>query len=127
MATKLQQLVAAFVDRIGIHSKYANCKRLPSLNEDEYLYEVQRNASLPPVIVYISGAYEFGSDDYAARPKVLKSGGFILVTQYGPGADKAIIEAARRDRVGIGNLTKLFGALNCHEPSRYRAPDERGK
>lgn len=123
----LQLLVAHFENHIMGHDKVAICNRLASRNDDEYIYEILRTSDLPLLRVYISGAYEYDSGAYAARPKEIKAGDFILLDKFAPGADRSIIETARRDRIAIGPWSKLYGALNSHEPWKYRAPDERGK
>lgn len=121
----LRSLVSYFEDNIGEHNRVATCVRLKTVNEDEYVYEVTRTGDLPSIRVCLSDAYEYGSDSYAVRPSLIRSGDFILVGSFGPGADSSVIEQARRDHIAVGGWSKLFGALNFHEPWKYRTPQEK--
>jgi hypothetical protein len=123
--TKLQSLVRYFENNIRDHNRVKDCSRLPSANKDEYIYEILRTDDFRPVKVYISGAYEYTSGDYAARPSQIKAGDFILVNTFVPGANQEIVEEARQDRIAIGPWRKLYGALNSHEMWKYRMPEEK--
>jgi hypothetical protein len=110
-----------FETNITKHSKVAGCTRLKLLNEDEYVYRIERKDGLPSLHVHVSGAYEYGKGDYDARPTVLRAGDFILVDQFtrSEHSHRAVIATARRDGIGIGPLVKLYGALNFRDVSKY--------
>lgn len=117
----LQSNARFFEAKITRHSKVAGCTRLKLPNEDEYVYRIERRDGLPPLQVYVSGAYEYGEGDYHARPSIIHAGDFILVDQFTRSAEshKAVVKTARNDRIGIGALTKLYGALNFHDVWTY--------
>jgi len=63
--------------------------------------------------------------DYYRRPDLLKAGGFVVVARPEAGFDSTIVEIAAADRVGIGQIGKLMGALNLKDHWNYRTKEER--
>lgn len=125
--TKLQSLVSFFEANIRNHNKVADCDRLLCCNDDEYIYEIQRKDDLRPIRVYLCDVYEYGSGDYAGRPKEIRAGDFILLNSFVPGVGDTVVEEARRGRIAIGPWRKLLGALNSPDVWRYRMPEERNE
>lgn len=99
----------------------------PLDNKDEYVYLITRRRGLPAVRVHLSDAYEYTRAEFLARPsEVTERNSFVVLGlphAYPPG--EALIEEARRERVGIGKIGKLMGALNYPDVSVYESPEER--
>jgi hypothetical protein len=121
----LRSHVSYFEKRMQEHSCVERCERLLTGNEDEYIYELSRTEGRPPVRVHIVDTYEYGMADYLARPRQIRAGDFILVVSFGPELSHAVIERARADRIGMGDVRRLMGALNWSEVWKYRPPEER--
>ena len=122
--SNLRSNISFFEQRMQEHGCVERCERLLTTDEDEYVYEIARTEGRPRVGVYIADAYEYGLADYLARPRRLSAGDFILIFSFGPEIRHDVIERARQDRIGLGNIGKLMGALNLTDVWKYRAPAE---
>ena|SRR5690348_10592681 len=114
--------VEFFLERMESHSKVEACNQL---NDDaEYIFEVIRKGGLPRVLVYLSDAYKYTAWEYLSHPKRIRSGDFIVVGGFAA-LDPSVVELARNDRIGLGGIGKLMGALNAERVWEYRSLEER--
>ena len=67
----------------------------------------------------------FDQGDYVARPREIGIGDFILVSGFSGGPSREAIELARKDAVGVGDISKLMGALRVRDVWQYRSSDEK--
>ena len=118
--SRLSSLISFFEKVMQEHSHVSRCERVQASAEDEYVYEITRTDDLPPVTVHVSGAYEYTLGDYIARPKEIKSGGFIVTSSFGGRIEPSAVERARSDRIGLGQVQELMGALNYREVWKYQ-------
>lgn len=87
--------------------------------DNYYAYRIKRNFRLSNVIIVLSDDYYFGSSSLQNKPSILKNGGFFLVAR--PEAN-VIQDNIPSERLGIGKIGKLLGALNCKEYWNYTPP-----
>jgi hypothetical protein len=104
------------------HSNVAEIEDVSS--DDEYLFRITRAKQRDRILVWISDAYLFTDIDYHNRTSELERGDFILVgkPEGGVQVDEALIEA---ERIGVGQIGKLMGALNARNMWEYLTPEER--
>jgi hypothetical protein len=123
MTTLHPQIISFFEARMSEHSCVERFTRMAVTGE--YLYEVERTGGRKPVTVFLSDAYRFGEADYLGRPTQLRRGDFILVARPEAGFDKALIDRARLDGIGLGQIRKFMGALNHTPPCDYIPKEEK--
>jgi hypothetical protein len=116
-------IIRFFVERMEGHSAVEQCTE--QNDGDEIIFEIRRKNDLPPLLVYLSDAYDYGFGEYLARPRSLKKGDFILVADPNANWDASLAESAREDKIGIGKIGKLMGALNLNKVWTYETPEER--
>jgi hypothetical protein len=106
------------------HSCVASYTRLAV--DEEFLYRIQRKSGLPPVVVHLSDAYEYGLAEYLARPRQIGEGDFIIIARPEARAvAHSVIQSGRDDKIGIGKIGKLMGALNSHTVWTYVPPEDK--
>lgn len=88
-------------------------------NDEFYAYLVTRKHNFSDVIVVLSDDYHFGSASYAMKPALLKNGGFYLIAR--PEASDYAINY-EYDKLSIGKIGKLLGALNHNDFWKYSPP-----
>jgi hypothetical protein len=116
-------ILSFFLDRMAEHTIVVSCTPLP--NDDDYLFEVARRCGMAPVLVHLSDAYRYGEVDYLTRPSQLKRGSFIIVAKPEGDYAEELVNQAREDGIGLGNIGKFMGALNRREVWKYESPEER--
>lgn len=122
MSTLSAGNVTFFLERMESHNKVEACNRI---NDDtEYLFEIIRKGELPSIVVHLSDAYRYGTWEYLSHPKRIRRGDFIVVGGFAA-LDASVVELARKDKIGLGGIGKLMGALNVRRVWEYRSPDER--
>jgi hypothetical protein len=117
--SRLASLISFFERVMQEHSRVSRCVRLQSTAEDEYVYEITRKGDLPPVRVHVSGAYEYTLGDYVARPKEIKAGDFVVTSSFGGRIEGAARARAQSERIGLGQVQELMGALNYRQVWKY--------
>jgi len=93
------------------HNCVAGYNRLP--NSDEYLYEIRRKNGLRAVIVHLSDAYLYSHAEFAARPKEIGIGDFVVVARPEASIEDAVVQLGNKMAIPVGRISKLMGALNC--------------
>jgi hypothetical protein len=91
--------------------------------DDFYAYEIKRR-NMSSLIVVLSDDYYFGSSSLYNKPDILKNGGFFLIARpEASGIEKNIPQ----EKLGIGKLGKLLGALNREDYWNYFPPSDKKK
>lgn len=123
MGKDLHSLILKFFkEKMRSHSKVLSCDELP--NNDEIIYKVNRIEGLSVVHIHLSDSYRYTKYDYWARPKLLKQGDFILIAKPEASYDLEIEKLAKKDKIGIGKIGVLLGALNSKNIWQYRPKQE---
>jgi hypothetical protein len=113
-----------FLERMHEHS---NVLDVEDLSTDEfYLYRIHRRREGDTILVWLSDAYLFTDMDYHNRPVELDPGDYILVAKPEGGAQVSP-ELIATERIGVGMLAELMGALTKREPWKYIPPDWKEK
>lgn len=87
--------------------------------DDYYAYKVNRRKGMSSLVVVLSDDYYFGSSSLENKPSILKDGGFFLIAK--PEAKK--FEGNEpNEKLGIGKIGKLLGALNQEDFWNYEPP-----
>ena len=92
-------------------------------NEDECIFKITRKGQLPEVNVHLSDAYEYGHMEYGLRPPQIGKGDFILMAAFSGQFAESLVPIALKDRIGIGDMRKLMGALNWGKVWEYKLPE----
>lgn len=91
----------------------------PIALDDFYAYKVNRRRGMTGVIVVLSDDYHFGSASLQSKPTILKDGGFFLVAK----PEASGFEGNEpNEKLGIGKIGKLLGALNKEDFWNYEPP-----
>lgn len=86
--------------------------------DDYFAYEIIRKR-MKNVIVVLSDDYFLGESSIQNKPEILKEGGFFLKARPEGGG---IEESIPQERLGIGRIGKLLGALNIEDFWNYEPP-----
>lgn len=108
------------------HDKVLSCDLTTRPEEDPVLRIERTNG--PSVRIYVVWAYEFTFAEYLVLAQRVSPGDFILAAGFGGESDEVnreIIEEGREKGIGVGNMRRLFGALNCLDVSTYRTREEK--
>ena len=118
------QILTFFKARMKEHVIVIKLEDLSS--SDDFIFLVKRKESMPDVVVHLSDAYEYGHFDFTQRPHaVANAGSFILVAKPEATFDPQQVVEARLQRIGLGQIGKLMGALNKREVWTYYTAEER--
>jgi hypothetical protein len=110
-----------FEARMSEHSMVSAFRRLP--NDDEIIYEIQRHRYNDTVRVWLSDHYHHTEMDFYNRPKEIKAGDYILIAR----PEAADLGGYSMERIRIGKLADLMGALTKREMWKYEPPSEEEK
>ena len=107
------------------HDKVISLTVIPS--EEEYLFRISRQVgnSTNDVIVHLTDVYRYSLAEFYARPAELRAGSFVVIGMPHADAYEDVIEEAREERIGIGDIGKFMGALNYMRLWEYLTPEER--
>ena len=123
MGKDLHYSIRPFIER-GLASHQA-VKDYESIDTDEfYAYRVKRNFGMSDVIVVLSDDYYLSHMALLTKPKLLENGGFYLIARPEAGGHESNIE---NEKLGVGKIGKLLGALNIEEFWTYTPPTEEEK
>ena len=95
-------------------------ERIQSITLDDfYAYNVFRRSGMTSVVVVLSDDYHFGSASLQGKPTILKDGGFFLIAK----PEASGFEGNEpNEKLGIGKIGKLLGALNREDFWNYEPP-----
>jgi hypothetical protein len=86
---------------------------------DCYIFHIRRKFNYRDLYVVLSDDYSFGDYDMITKHSILRKGGFILIAR--PEAQN-YSENDPHNKIGIGKIGKLLGALNKNEFWNYELP-----
>ena len=94
--------------------------------KEYYMYRLTRRSGCD-VVVLISDAYHFSEFDYLSKPIELNGGGFILIARPESSFPVDIQHHLIADKVIIGKIGILLGALRIEDFWTYEKPKETKK
>lgn len=120
MGKDLHYSIRPFIER-ALKNHFAVEKVELIDNEEYYIYKIYRRKGMSEVIVALSDDYYFGSASLQNKPYILKDGGFFLIARpeasgFGGNVPK--------EKLGIGKIGKLLGALNQEDFWNYEPPNK---
>jgi hypothetical protein len=109
-----------------VRSALENHQAVKSFNivsdTDFYIFCIKRKSDYIDLYVVLSDDYSFGDYDMITRHSILKRGGFILIAR--PEANN-YSENDPVNKIGIGKIGKLLGALNKNDFWNYDPPQKK--
>ena len=91
-------------------------------NDENYIYRLTRNNDMGDVVVLISDVYHYSEFDYFSKPSELNAGGFILIAKPESDFPVDVQDHMIEEKVIIGKLGILLGALRINEFWTYEKP-----
>jgi hypothetical protein len=118
MGKNLHYTIRPFIER-ALNSHFS-VERFELIdNDDFFIYKVYRRNGMSPVFVVLSDDYYFGYASLQNKPAVLKDGGFFLIAR----PEASGFEGNEPlEKLGIGKIGKLLGALNMEDFWNYEPP-----
>lgn len=96
------------------------------INEDDYyFYKIKRVGSLSDITLLVSDEYRYIVDDYVNESDELGPGSMIYLIKPQSGYDISVVQLAKNDKITIGKLVEILGALNFQEHWNYESPLKR--
>ncbi len=92
--------------------------------KEHYIFKLTRRKGLRDVIVLVSDCYHFGEFDYLPKPAELNDGGFILIAKPESSFPNSLQHHVKEDKIIIGKIGILLGALRIDEFWTYEKPAE---
>jgi hypothetical protein len=119
MGKNLYHTIPQFFEaRMQEHPLVEAFRRLP--NDDEIIYEIRRKRYGDTIRVWLSDHYHYTEMDFYNRPKEIKAGDYILIAR--PEAQDG---AYSQDKIRVGKLGDLMGALTKRQMWTYEPPSEK--
>lgn len=123
MGKDLHYSIRPFIERAL--SNHQAVKEIINIDTDDfYAYRLKRNFGMSDVIVVLSDDYYFGSTSLLSKPNLLNKGGFFLIAR--PEASDYEINK-ENEKLSVGKIGKLLGALNQEEFWTYTFPKPQKK
>jgi len=118
MGKDLHYTIRPFIEQ-ALNSHFAVEKIEAIEVEDFYAYRITRRRGMSSLIVVLSDDYYFGSASLQSKPNILKDGGFFLIAR--PEAS-GFQGNEPLEKLGVGKIGKLLGALNREDFWNYEPP-----
>lgn len=104
---------------------HQNVEYVKDISTSEYyIYRLIRTNDLRDVVVVIDDSYHYGEFDYLSRPPQLNEGGFILIAKPESSFRTEDVEYHKEDKIIVGKIGTLLGALRIDEYWTYERPVE---
>lgn len=115
-----QSILSFFESRLNGHQAVESFEDIS--NDETYIYKVNRTNGRSTMIIVLSDCYYFGEFDYLSKPTELDEGGFILIAKPEVRFSNELQINKIEDKVIIGKIGALLGALNKEEYWKYTMP-----
>lgn len=109
-----------FLEKVNSHDCVVRVENIST--PEHYMFKITRRFGLGDVIVLLSDCYHFGEFDYLSKPNELNDGGFILIARPESTFPNDLQHHVREDKVIIGKIGILLGALRIDEFWTYEKP-----
>jgi len=96
-------------------------------NKEHYMFRLTRRNGLRDVIMLVSDCYHFSEFNYLSKPVELNDGGFILIAKPESSFPNGLQQHVKEDKVIIGKIGILLGALRIDKYWTYEKPGEEAK
>lgn len=96
-------------------------------DDESYMFKVTRKRGLSEMVILLSDCYHYGEFDYFSKPNELDDGGFVLIAKPEASFSDETQINELEDKVIIGKIGILLGALNKEEYWKYTKPVKKKK
>jgi hypothetical protein len=122
MGKDLHYSIRPFIEK-ALNSHFA-VDKIELINLDDfYAYEIIRRNGMSSLVVVLSDDYYFGSASLQNKPNILKDGGFFLIARPEASVHE---DNEPQEKLGVGKIRKLLGALNREDYWNYEPPNKDG-
>lgn len=118
MGKNLHYTIIPFIEKaLNSHNIVESLQMIE--DDDFYIYLIKRKRGLSDLFVMLSDDYNFNDYSLITRHNILKNGGFILLAR-----PEATYDGNNNleNKLGIGKIGKLLGALNQNDFWNYQPP-----
>ena len=123
MGKDLHPTIMPFVlSRMEFHQDVMKVEDIST--KEHYMFRLTRRKGLRDVIVLVSNCYHFSEFDYLSKPAELNEGGFILIAKPESSFPNNLQHHVKEDKIIIGKIGILLGALRVDEFWTYEKPTE---
>jgi len=123
MGKDLHHTIRPFIERtLSGHQMVNSITRIE--HPEYFVYIITRNKGFEKMKLVLVDEYYFGDVAYQKVMPLLNGGGFVLVAR--PEAN-GLNENDELNKIGIGKLKKLLGALNKPDFWTYKEPEPKKK
>ncbi len=123
MGKDLHPTIMPFVlSRMEFHQDVMKVEDIST--KEHYMFRLTRRKGLRDVIVLVSDCYHFSEFDYLSKPAELNNGGFILLAKPESSFPNNLQHHVKEDKIIIGKISILLGALRVDEFWTYEKPVE---
>jgi len=121
MGKNLHYSIRPFIEN-ALNNHSAVEKLIPIELNNFYAYTIHRTGNMPPITLVLSDDYYFNELSLQSKPDILRNGGFILLAKP---ESKGIEESLPLEKLGIGKLKKLLGAIHRRDYWNYEIPKKK--
>ncbi|HTE01776.1 MAG TPA: hypothetical protein VK668_20950 [Mucilaginibacter sp.] len=122
MGKDLHPSIMPFIlEKLHSHQNVVSVENIST--KEHYMYRLVRRSGCD-VVVLVSDAYHFGEFDYLSKPSELNEGGFILIAKPESSFPADIQHHLKVDKIIIGKIGILLGALRIKEFWNYEKPKD---
>ncbi|WP_419803238.1 hypothetical protein [Mucilaginibacter sp.] len=126
MGKDLHPTILPFIkDKIEFHQDVISVTDI-STNE-HYMFRITRRNGMRDIVVLLDDGYHFSEFDYYSKPSDLNEGGFILIARPESTISDYLRQHEPADKIIIGKLGILLGALRKDEFWTYEKPIPKAK
>jgi len=118
-------ILSFFKERLNNHQAVESYKDIS--DDNNYMVRVTRRRGLSELVVLLSDCYHYGEFDYLSKSSELDDGGFVLIAKPEASFSDETQINEFEDKVIIGKIGILLGALNKEEYWRYTKPIKKKK
>jgi hypothetical protein len=117
------EIITFFLQKMERHDRVTTVSLL--VDDENYVYEIGRSCGYSDVRVWLTDDYCFTLDSYYSKPTIIRAGDFILMARPEGSATPEAIEHARLQRITVGKIGHLMGAMNYPDLDQYIPPEQR--
>ena len=126
MGKDLHPSILSFLkERLNNHQAVENYEDIS--DDESYMFRVTRRRGLSEMVILLSDCYHYGEFDYLSKPSELDDGGFVLIAKPEASFSDETQINELEDKVIIGKIGILLGALNKEEYWKYTKPVKKKK
>ena len=120
-----KSIIRFLFDKLDNHQAVEDYEDLS--NNDHYIFRIHRTNNRQTVTLFLTDCYHYSEFDYLSKPSILDEGGFILIAKPESDFPKDTQDNMIQDKIIIGKIGILMGALHKEEFWCYEKPSDEQK